>query len=324
MKASSKSELNFDIISFWDTLSLEQKKTIMWDSNVFVEGSLCSMFGWVDIGGRNGHDAFCPERNIFIEIKTSSYTGNGDIPTTLSGGFTISDLSYSIAERAKGEEIHIFGKDNLTKEYVYHISISGEELYPHLIEFLDSKPKNYVYSRGYNLYKDFKSLKVHDFNLDNIQAGLYKYSSGFVKFLMGDVAYENMYFKNELTLGFEITDKVLKTVRKDGTKVFERTFVSVIEVEGTEFEFIITRNSDHLRKFEFESDIMCIASDATIEMLVNERLTSELNGERYTLVEWYEMYLNEFPLLWIEIEDRYSYNSFYARFNEKYKLSKGK
>lgn len=210
--------MSFD--KYLDTITIEEMKDFIWNSTEAIEDYICVMNGWTNNKGKHGTDAY--NGSQAIEIKTQSFTGTTQKISPLNGKFTFSQPSLETVERCVNEEIHIFGKDDLTREIVYHISISGEEFAPYLRDHVESKLKNQsasstapTMSWNYNSYKDFKSLKIHSFNREHLNAHHDRWSSEFAKFLIGDIAYYEQFFKGELS-GFTVigVDKVQKSKKK--------------------------------------------------------------------------------------------------------------
>ena len=187
--------------NFCNGMSLDTMKQFVWDSVDAIEEFICYDQGWQNAAGKHGTDAY--DGDQAIEIKTQSYTGKSQKLVPLNGKFTFSQPSIDTCARISNEEIHIFGKDDITREIVYHISISGKELRPYLVDHVNTKmSKNSssvsTINWNYNLYENFESLVVHSFDEVHMNAHPERYTSEFIKFLIGDVAFYERFHADEI------------------------------------------------------------------------------------------------------------------------------
>ena len=190
-------------------LGRKQVERYIWNSTEATEDYICYLNNWISNDGVHGTDAFTQDGR-HIEIKTQAFTGNSK--KALNGTFTFSAPSLNITERVKNEEIHIFGRDDLTYKIVYHFSISGAEFAPTLIDYCNTG-KTAAINWNFNLYKDFKSFKIHSFDKKHMKKYPKRWSDELIKLLIGDIKYYKKFYKKELK-GYEL----LEVHKSSGTK----------------------------------------------------------------------------------------------------------
>lgn len=277
------------IINNFDT---EDLLYYVWTSTDGFERIICDLEGWLPAPGKHGTDAIAPDGS-HIEIKSSTYTGTvsskGKI-TSLAGKFTIGMLTMDIAERLRKEEIHIYGKVDETLSLPYHIKISGAELYPILVDYINDPKSNPNFHATYNLYKDFKSLEIVKYDHDFITANREKFSDGFIYFLMGGrVVFENQFHRIELPECVEIIDVFYTGAKR---KVVNFTYHHSV------FDMTVTRSAKSVDKSGLDWDKMYAKTykdtmfktlfnlnvpNAVVAMQINMGLEAILDTEAYNV-----------------------------------------
>ena len=180
---------------FLEKLNQDDIESYVWNSNEAIEDYLCYLNGWVSAPGKHGSDAHTVEGQA-IELKTAAFTGNAE-NKVLCGRFTFSSPSLNIVERVKDEIIHIFGKDDITREIVYHFSISGAEFAQELERAVRAKG-NATASYTFTTYKDYESFEIHSFDKKHMNKYPERWSENLIKLLVGEMEFYKKLHKEKL------------------------------------------------------------------------------------------------------------------------------